>query len=91
MEVRYQHHAPKKRKRVFFNGSTALIRGQAVAYDRAATSSDPAFAATDSWEKRDNQVAAISSSNHRRYAGISYTAYPAVSGGQWIEITSLSA
>jgi hypothetical protein len=84
--VRHKDQALKCRKRVFFNGSGALRRGQGLCYDRDYVTTSTGETATDPWEFRDNRVELPSTTNNERFAGVTSAAYAAVTGGQWIEI-----
>lgn len=87
--VRYASQAQKYRKRVFFLGTGALVKGQGVCYSRgqtAAAANTAATAATDADERRDNMVNLPSSSNNDSFAGVTIQAYSANAAGQWIDI-----
>lgn len=67
-------------RRVFFSGTTALVEGQGVCYDRdygTATSVDGI---------RDTRVELPTTTNGRNFAGVTAKAYSSNSAGQWIEI-----
>lgn len=70
------------KRRVYFTGSTALVKGQGVCYDRDYTGSG----AGNSVGARDYMVELPSISNNLWFAGVTAKAYAAVAGGQWIEI-----
>ena len=73
-------------ERVFFSGSTALVRGQGVCYVRDYTSSASGETATDPCTWRDKRVAVPSTSNNRWFAGVATQNYAAKTGGRYIEI-----
>ena len=68
------------KRRVFFTGSTALVKGQGLCYDRDYGT------AADADGRRDKRVELPTTSNNLCFAGVTLSAYDAVSGGQWIEI-----
>jgi len=68
------------RRRVWFSGSTALYEGQAVCFDR-----DYGTAAAVDY-RRDTVVELPNASNCMWFAGVVSRDYPAVTGGQTIEI-----
>jgi hypothetical protein len=73
-------HAQPIIRKVKFSGTTALVRGQAVFYDRdygTATTADP---------DRDWIVEAASAGNYHNFAGVAIAAYAAKSSGQIIDI-----
>jgi len=72
--------APSIIKGVFFEGSTALRRGQGVCYN-----SDYGTAA-DSDQGRWSRVELPNRGNNRAFAGVTVKAYNAVTGGQYIDI-----
>ena len=73
--------APRAHPRsVFFNGSGALVKGQAVAYNRDYGT------ATDASGRRDKEVELLSQSNNLAFAGVCIQDYAAKAGGQQIEI-----
>lgn len=75
-----------KRKRVWFSGSTALVKGQGLCYDRDYTTTATGQTATDAYGGRDNIVAVPASGNNMDFAGVTVRAYAAKTGGQVVEI-----
>jgi len=67
-------------RRVFFTGSTALVRGQGLCYDR-----DYGTAATAE-ARRDRMVELPSRTNNMWFAGVTAAAYVAKTGGQYIVV-----
>lgn len=65
---------------VIFTGSTAIKQGQALCWDRTTGT------ATVADGDRDRKVATPSYLNNMNFAGVAARAYPAVAGGQPIEI-----
>ena len=64
-------------KRVYFNGDTAVKKGQALVYD---------FMATVAGVAAPHIVRTPSSSYTKYFAGVARQDYPAVTGGQFIDI-----
>ncbi len=76
----YKNQARAEKRRVFFTGNGAVTRGYGVCYDRdygTATANDPL---------RDKRVNTPDNTNNNSFAGVAVMSYPAVTGGQWIEI-----
>lgn len=73
-------------RRVWFSGTTALLKGQGVCFDLDYLTTNTGETATDAWEKRANTVAVPSTSNNMAFAGVASRAYSAAAAGQWIEI-----
>lgn len=65
---------------VFFTGSTAIVRGQGLCYDRDYGT------AADAEGRRGNYVEVPTTSNNMGFAGVAVRDYPAVTGGQPIQI-----
>lgn len=78
--IRHEKQGRTHPRKVWFTGSTALVRGQGVCFDR-----DRGTAANEDGT-RDNYVELPSTSNNRNFAGVVARPYDAVSGGQGIEI-----
>lgn len=77
----YLHGGAKfKVREVFFEGSTALRRGQGVCYNADSGT------AADVVEGRYSLVEVCSTTNNRNFAGVTTQAYSAVTGGQRIKI-----
>lgn len=67
-------------RRVFFNGTGALVQGQGLCYNADyGTAADPD-------ERRNREVELPSQSNNNHFAGVTSRAYAANSLGQWVEI-----
>ena len=77
---------PKKQRKVWFTGSTALRMGQGLCYDLDYYSSKSGEAVTDPLGFRGNYVAVSDTTNNLAFAGVTDQAYPAKSGGQLITI-----
>jgi hypothetical protein len=76
----YYKKARQFKHRVWFNGDTALLKGQGVCYDYdygTATSNDG---------RRSTRVELPSTTNARHFAGVADRSYSAVTGGQFIYI-----
>jgi len=79
----YQNQARVLPRHVWFEGSTALYMGQGLCYNRDYGT------ATDADGRRDKFVelpSGVTNANAQWFAGVSSRAYPAVTGGQWIDI-----
>lgn len=79
-QVEYQGDARVFPRRVFFTGSTALVKGQGLCYDHDRGTSTTADAT------RQNYVEVPTTSNGLHFAGVTAKAYDAKTGGQWITI-----
>lgn len=84
--VHYIEQARAKPRKVWFTGSTALIWGQGLCYDRDYTGSETGAGATDPCGNRDKYVELPDTSNNNWFAGVTMQAYSAVTGGHWVEI-----
>ena len=76
---------------VWFNGATAILEGQALAYDYAYNApATPAGAVAETAAsvdyRRYNQVVAVDAAHSNWFAGVAASAYPASATGQLIEI-----
>lgn len=80
MQAHVDNQARRFVRRVFFTGSVALERGQGLCYSRTVA------ADAGSEALRDKHAALPTSSNNMHFAGVVTQDYPAVSGGQWVEI-----
>ncbi len=69
-----------RHRRVFHTGTTAILKGIGVAYDMDRGT------AADVEGERGNFVEAISTTNHREFAGVTIQAYAANAAGQMITI-----
>jgi hypothetical protein len=84
--VQYAKQNPKKPRRVWFGGATALVKGQGVCYDLDVLTTETGQTATDKFGARGITVAVPDASNSLAFAGVTAQAYPAKAAGQWIEI-----
>lgn len=73
-------------RRVWFSGTTALLKGQGMCFDLDYVTTNTGETAADAWEKRANTVQVPSASNAQAFAGVTSRAYAAAAAGQWIEI-----
>lgn len=80
----YESQTQKISRRVFYEGSDALLRGLGMCYNRDYTVSGGA--ATDNEGRRDKRVERPTNANSRNFAGVVDQGYDAVTGGQWIII-----
>jgi len=71
---------------VFFQGTTAIVQGQALCYNNDYVTTDTGETATDAWGKRGKVVELPSISNNGSFAGVASAAYAANASGQWILI-----
>lgn len=76
----FEGQATEIRKRVFYTGSTDIIRGQGFCYDRDYGT------AANADGKRDQFVELPSNTNNRWFAGVAARDYVGQTGGRWIEI-----
>ncbi len=73
--------------RVFFTGTTVLLEGQGVCYERDYAASTPAGRlAADPCGYRAKRVELPNSDNNMAFAGVATENYPANAKGQWIDI-----
>lgn len=79
-EMTYPGVARTKPRRVFFSGTTALVKGQGLCYDR-----DYGTAASNEGE-RDTRVQLPDNTNNQFFAGVVSKDYAANAAGQWVEI-----
>lgn len=84
--VRHYNQPPQFKERVWFVGSGALKKGRGVCYDLDVAGTGTGETATDPWGRRGNSVDTPSTSNNLAFAGVTTQAYPAKSGGQFIDI-----
>jgi hypothetical protein len=84
--VQYSRQNPKKPRRVWFSGSTALVKGQGVCFDLDYLTTTVGETATDKFGARGIVVQAPDAATSYAFAGVTSQAYPAKTGGQWIEI-----
>ncbi len=85
----YQDQARVHKRIVWFDDDTALLKGQPVGKVTDLVTTDDDETAADAWGKRDKAVGTPTASKNAtggRFAGVTLQAYPAVTGGQWIEI-----
>lgn len=86
MSIKYYQQGEQTPRRVWFTGSTALVRGQGVCFDMDYYTANDDEAATDPWQIRGTAVALPAQSNSDYFAGVCVRDYKARSGGQMIEI-----
>ena len=86
MKAIYKDQAVVYPKLVWFSGSTALVEGQGLCYDRDYVTTATDQTATDPWGFRDKIVALPGTTTNMAFAGVATAAHAAVTGGQWIEI-----
>ena len=75
-----------EKRKVFYTGTDALPKGKGLCYDEDYYSTTTGETATDSCELRNHWVEVPTTSNNRRFAGVSVAAYAANALGQEIEI-----
>lgn len=78
--VQHESGARAFKRRVFFTGTTDLVRGQGLCYDR-----DYGTAANVEG-RRDVRVELPSNTNNNWFAGVTVTDYNGKTGGRWVEI-----
>ncbi len=82
----YFRQARAHPRKVWFTGSTALLKGVGLCYDMDYTSSEDGEAATDGFQGRGGWVALPTQSTNNHFAGVTSRAYPAQTNGQIVEI-----
>lgn len=75
-----------KKRRVFFTGTTALIAGQALCYERDYVGTATGTLAADACGYRDKRVEMPNSDNNNAFAGVAVDSRAANANGQWIDI-----
>jgi len=84
----YENQARTNRRKVFYTGTDALLKGVPLAYDFDDTGdgiSGNGQEADDAWGGRGKRVVKPSA-NTEHFAGATVTSYTANASGQWIEI-----
>jgi hypothetical protein len=80
------NQSPARKIPVWFPGTTAIRKGRGLCYDIDVAGTGTGETATDPWGRRGNSVALPSTSNNLFFAGVATQYYPAMSGGQRIDI-----
>lgn len=86
MFVGYEKQVRRYKRRVFFQGTGALVKGQGVCYNKLWADTGTGELATDAHGYRDKYVNLPSNTLNRWFAGVTVQAYAAKATGQWIEI-----
>ncbi len=84
--TRHYNQVPKKKRQVWFPGTTALKKGMGVCYDLDIAGTGTGQLATDPWGRRGNSVAVPDTTNNLAFAGVTTQSYSAKAVGQLIDI-----
>lgn len=86
MEILYETQVRKIQRKIWFDGSGSLEKGQGLCYNRTVVTSETGETAADKNGKRDKTVSLPSAANCLAFAGVTDQSYTAKTGGQWIII-----
>jgi hypothetical protein len=85
MDIQYETQVKLIQRKVWFSGTTALVEGQGLSYDRGFYSAETGEAVTNAFGKRD-KVVVLPTQTKTKFAGVASKAYTANANGQWIII-----